>query len=154
MDIKMKDKKWIRILILILTIALIWGQSCLPPEGSSAESGWVKEILQKVLGLFFGKVEVSEMLIRKLGHFTEYMILGIELTAFFPELKKTVIPMLGFGIAFLDETIQIFSGRGPQIQDVWIDLAGALVGMAAVLLIRKWRKKSGDHIAKKTAKKT
>lgn len=138
----MKNKKWIRILILILTIALIWGQSCIPPEGSSAESGWVKEILQKILGLIFGKVEVSEMLIRKMGHFTEYLILGAELTAFFPTLKTVVVPMLGFGTAFLDETIQIFSGRGPQIQDVWIDLAGVLVGMAVVLLIRKWREKA------------
>ena len=142
MDIKIKDKKWIGVLILILTIAVIWGQSCLPPEGSSAESGWVKEILQKVLGLIFGKVEVSEMLVRKMGHFTEYLILGAELTAFFPTLKTAIIPMLGFGTAFLDETIQIFSGRGPQIQDVWIDLAGVLVGMAVMLLIRKWREKA------------
>ena len=27
-------------------------------------------------------------------------------------------------IAFLDETVQIFVGRGPEITDVWIDVFG------------------------------
>lgn len=35
-----------------------------------------------------------------------------------------------FYIAFIDETIQIFSGRGPQIADVWLDVFGAFCGAA------------------------
>ena len=45
-------------------------------------------------------------------------------------------------VAFLDETIQIFSGRGPMIQDVWLDLAGALCAILLVLLIYVLRQKS------------
>ncbi|MBO4887502.1 MAG: VanZ family protein [Firmicutes bacterium] len=45
-------------------------------------------------------------------------------------------------IAFLDETVQIFSGRGPMIQDVWLDLAGALCAILLVLLVYALRQKS------------
>ncbi|MBQ7058119.1 MAG: VanZ family protein [Firmicutes bacterium] len=45
-------------------------------------------------------------------------------------------------VAFLDETIQIFSGRGPMIQDVWLDLSGALCAILLVLLIYGLRQKS------------
>lgn len=44
-------------------------------------------------------------------------------------------------IAFLDETIQIFSGRGPMIQDVWLDLSGAVCGALLILLICFLRRK-------------
>ena len=36
-------------------------------------------------------------------------------------------------IAFLDETVQIFSGRGPEISDVWIDIFGFLTLFAITL---------------------
>ncbi|MEG1550746.1 MAG: VanZ family protein, partial [Oscillospiraceae bacterium] len=38
-------------------------------------------------------------------------------------------------IAVVDEAIQIFSGRGPAVQDVILDFCGALVGVLLVLLI-------------------
>ena len=44
-------------------------------------------------------------------------------------------------IAFLDETIPIFSGRGPMIQDVWLDLSGAVCGALLILLICFLRRK-------------
>lgn len=40
-----------------------------------------------------------------------------------------------FYIAFIDETIQIFSGRGPQIADVWLDVLGAFCGAAIASLL-------------------
>lgn len=39
-------------------------------------------------------------------------------------------------MAAIDETIQIFTGRGSQLQDVWLDFAGFSVGLLAVLLVR------------------
>ena len=38
--------------------------------------------------------------------------------------------------AFLDETIQIFSGRGPDIKDVWLDTFGAAAGILLVSAVR------------------
>ena len=40
-----------------------------------------------------------------------------------------------FYIAFIDETIQIFSGRGPQIADVWLDVFGACCGTVIISLL-------------------
>lgn len=39
-------------------------------------------------------------------------------------------------MAAIDETIQIFTGRGSQLQDVWLDFAGFSAGLLAVLLVR------------------
>ena len=39
-------------------------------------------------------------------------------------------------MAALDETIQIFSNRGSQLQDVWLDFAGFSTGLFLVLLVR------------------
>jgi VanZ family protein len=44
-------------------------------------------------------------------------------------------PLVGHGVAFIDETIQIFSGRGPAILDVWIDTLGFITLSFAVYLV-------------------
>jgi VanZ family protein len=41
----------------------------------------------------------------------------------------------GFFAGFLDETIQVFTGRGPQITDVWLDFAGLTCGALLAALI-------------------
>ena len=37
--------------------------------------------------------------------------------------------------ALTDETIQIFTGRGPQVQDVWLDFAGGAAGLLVMLAL-------------------
>ena len=49
-------------------------------------------------------------------------------------------------IALIDETIQIFSNRGSEIGDIWIDMAGNALGIAAAFII-------GTIVIKKQAKK-
>ena len=44
--------------------------------------------------------------------------------------------LLGLLAAFLDETLQIFSGRGSMVADVWLDFAGGVFGVAAITLGR------------------
>ena len=39
-------------------------------------------------------------------------------------------------MAAIDETIQIFTGRGSQLQDVWLDFAGFTTGLILVLAVR------------------
>ena len=106
--------------LIILTLALIWGHSLLGREASSEESGFVMELLEPVLEMVVGEGNVTEFLVRKLAHFTEFFVLGLELLTFFA-YRKPLFPQAfllalthGFFAAFLDETIQIFSGRGPK----------------------------------------
>ena len=132
--------------LIILTLALIWGHSLLGREASSEESGFVMELLEPVLEMVVGEGNVTEFLVRKLAHFTEFFVLGLELLTFFA-YRKPLFPQAfllalthGFFAAFLDETIQIFSGRGPMIQDVWLDICGFAVGASLMLGIMVWRK--------------
>ena len=79
--------------------------------------------------------------IRHIGHFTEYATLAT-LVALLIIIKgkagiKSLVYSLLFGqlTGFFDETVQIFSGRGPNIADVWIDIFGYATATAAVTLV-------------------
>lgn len=116
--------------LIAFTLATIFGQSMLSREVSSAESGWVRSFLMKILPeeTLLGDFVLNN--IRKIGHFVEYGILGAEVSLYIclyaREVLKCAALSLIFGhiAAFVDETIQIFSGRGPEIRDVWIDFFG------------------------------
>ena len=140
-----RNKKAITILGIIIaaTLAFIWIHSCMGQEESAEESGFVYEVLEPVLEVVVGKGNVTELLIRKLAHFTEFFGLGLELMLF---MKLVLISapyvirfinawVFGTMCALIDETIQIFSGRGPMIQDVWLDSAGCLCGVLVMSLI-------------------
>lgn len=116
-------------ILIVVWIVLIWGQSFLSQEASAEESGQLFELLKQILPF------LTHHLVRKLAHFTEYAVLGLLVR----NEKDVLSSCVGFCwiIAFLDETIQIFTGRGPMIQDVWIDLFGACAGIA-FLSICKW----------------
>ena len=118
-----------RILTAIL-LAIIFVHSLLPPSASGEESSWVTDVvINPVLRAIF-HTEISEGLVRKLGHFTEYTALGILLCGSLAfSVKKALL--VGFIAAFVDETLQIFFGRGPMIADVWLDLCGVAFGFAA-----------------------
>ena len=51
------------------------------------------------------------------------------LLSFLWDGRPLPVAVTGLVAAFLDETIQIFSGRGSDIRDVWIDLIGIALGM-------------------------
>ena len=84
----------------------------------------------------------NDLIIRKLGHFSEYMILGFFSFSYlsnlfvksseFKDYRKTAITSLVFSIVYAssDEFHQTFvAGRDGNIIDVLIDSSGALVGI-------------------------
>ena len=119
---------------MYLVIAVIWLHSMMPPSISARESGFLFAFLNPLLTAIFGG-NATEFLLRKLGHFTEFFVLGflvwhnINLNMKTRHMDKRYRFLLSVGccavVAFFDETIQIFSGRGPSIVDVWIDIGGA-----------------------------
>ena len=186
-------KRKIITIIIFLTLAFIWGHSMVPRPASADESGFFLKILYPVLSVIVGRDRVTNHLIRKMAHFTEYFILGTELRLYQnvrfsdtaatcatisdtaaactttsdaaaactatsdagaacgtdPEKSESLINRFSrllhgrmltsvryaFYIAFIDETIQIFSGRGPQIADVWLDVFGACCGTVIISLL-------------------
>ena len=136
MDKKRKKKIIILSLVIAVTLAVIWGHSCMSMEDSSEESGFFFDLLCPFLELFAGKGNVTEHFIRKMAHFTEFMGLGLELMLYFRLLTDIRLPLTMVGAwvtgtmcALIDETIQIFSGRGSMIADVWLDSAGCITGV-------------------------
>ena len=131
--VKRDYKFYLKITFAVLisaTLLFIFINSALPPELSSEESdkvgGFISSIIppDTTLGQFVLKY------IRKIAHFTEYGMLGIEFALMIRLLARRrgrcfslslTVPLF---VGFTDESIQILSGRGPSISDVWIDIGG------------------------------
>lgn len=123
------------------TLAFIFINSMLPPNVSSEESGAVADFIATVFppttsfGAFLAEYT------RKIAHFVEYGLLGTEIALYvnlyLGKLRKwaPVSLLVGFITAFIDETIQIFSGRGPSIVDIWIDVSGFTAFSLCVYLV-------------------
>ena len=131
-------KKKVLLIVIIAMIAFIWGQSLLSQADSSKESSIVLNIVRPLLEFFYGPGKVTNNLVRKIAHFTEFAALGLALSFLFKNRRYGIMYVFGiaFLAAFLDETIQIFSGRGSMIKDVWLDLFGAACSAAVFFLIR------------------
>ena len=136
---------------LLFWIIFIFTRSLQPANLSTLESQWVLDLIQAILPF-----DVSMHFVRKAAHFTEFAVLGAEIFALLA-LESLSIGKCGMYtsfsslfLAFIDETLQIFSKRGPTILDVWIDFLGAacsiLLGLIILFLINFFshRKEKGD----------
>lgn len=131
----------------VIAVLGVWAHSMLPPSISSGESGWVTNVLINPVWNFLFHTDLSTGVVRKLAHVFEYAVVGLLLCAAMDGSTKRVL-MGCLIIAFLDETVQIFSGRGPMIADVWIDLVGASFGHAiGWLFTAKKRAKQNEEDA-------
>lgn len=133
-------------MLIILTVGSIFIHSMMTPAASSAESETVGGIVEDVVDTVApDNVTLKEYLkqnIRKIAHFIEFGALGAEAILLsylclthFSKGKERIKAALyvkasayalafGFIIAFLDESLQLISKRGPLIEDVWLDLGG------------------------------
>lgn len=122
--------KYILICTISLTLAFIYIQSMLPREVSGEESGAVAGFLAGILPEGAWLTEFLVKNIRKIAHFVEYAALGTEIALYvnlyMQKRRDNLLVALPFGLlaGFLDETVQIFSGRGPSVTDVWLDFSG------------------------------
>ena len=124
--------------LLILLLVFIWGHSCMPKGASREESGAVLALLRPLLGPLIGEENVTQHLVRKLAHFGEFFCLGIVLALRFPFRLKSQLLAGGSALlaGLIDETIQLFSDRGPAITDVWLDFSGATAAILLLALLR------------------
>lgn len=102
---------------------------------------FIGNIFIKLLDL--NKNEAKEIVIRKIAHITEFTILSFcILNSFTQNILKIKLKLIllsiniCFIIAFIDETIQLFSyGRSAQIQDVLIDFVGIIMGFILFIIL-------------------
>jgi len=128
----MRRKRFIRLIPAALIMLLIFLHSAMPADMSSAESGFLVDILTKVFHLTIS-VETLTFIIRKAAHFTEYLLLGLSLR-WGMESSFLHVWLIGVVYAVTDEIHQLFvPGRSCEFRDICIDAAGVLAG---VLLMR------------------
>lgn len=125
------------LVLIFLCICFIWGNSTLNGTESSQISGG---LLNWLVSHFSFLGWTTEIMLRKLGHFTEFAGTGF-LLAWFCHLKKETgihrfsSPLLcAMLIATADETIQKYVPlRESAVLDVWIDTFGAATGITIFL---------------------
>ena len=129
--------RWVLGILIALTLAFIWSNSMQSRAVSGGMSGSLKTWLEQLL-----HTEISEFLLRKAAHFSEYGLLGVEFSLLLGlqhdkngKNLQCGRNLLDFPLAVTDETIQIFSGRGSLVSDVWIDAAGFSTGFFLTVLL-------------------
>ena len=130
-------KKVIKLLLIILWLLVIFIFS---NQDGTTSTALTNGVLEKYL--FFIDSDVLFIIIRKIAHITEYLILGILVFGFVNEFKidrKIIISLLICLIfSSLDEFHQLFiPGRTGKILDVFIDMIGILLGIGVVSLVHK-----------------
>ncbi|SDB47147.1 VanZ like family protein [Pseudobutyrivibrio sp. YE44] len=137
----MKKRKVILGILIVAWVAFIWGHSMQTATVSDGESGVFLEFFSKFLP-FLANNDDGMFIVRKAAHFTEYAVLGVLMGAQFSmfaagKLRKFIEPAVAaLMVSFVDETIQLFvEGRSGQVSDMWIDFAGASLGVIIALIM-------------------
>lgn len=133
-----------RVLCVLLTalyICFIFSNSLDNAEKSSRKSSIVKEKVQTVVDAVSPGTVVQENVIRKIGHFSEFALLGM-MTLLCVRIytkkymKHIFIPLfVSLAAGVTDEMIQLTSsGRSSEVRDVVIDFSGAAAGILLCIL--------------------
>lgn len=150
----MKNKiiRTISMLLLLCTFFIIFGFSSQDGEASGNVS---RKVAKKIVDIFPSTrgcseeakqniVEDIQPIVRKLAHFSIYMVVGILMMTFMTTFSLNLIRkifisvMVGIIYASSDEIHQSFiPDRTPAITDVIIDTAGVMIGIFIVLFIIK-----------------
>ena len=137
--LNLSSGKMILLITLLLNFAFIFVHASFPPSVSGAEidavGGAVSEILPESTS--FGAF--LQRNISNIAHFCEYGALGVQImiaVMLWAEKKVRVAaisPLFALAVAFLDESVQILSGRHSSILDIWMDIIGFTVCMLLTL---------------------
>lgn len=131
---------WVGRALVVAWVVFIWSRSLFPGPESTAQSDFFVQALAPLFSALGVETGLRSFLVRKAGHFLEYLVLGVllQLTG----RSKGGIPwqrlFFGLVVPVSDETLQLLvPGRSSQVADVLIDFAGVLVGLAVVRLRRR-----------------
>ncbi len=132
---------------MALMVLFIWGNSLVPGTESGGLSLSVVLTIRGALdALGIPSAWVTNFLVRKAAHFTEYAVLGILAARAFnlrrgaPSARILLACAVLVLVPSIDETIQLFvAGRSGQVTDVLLDCCGAATGAALAALLSSLR---------------
>lgn len=135
-------------LLVCLVLTFIIGNSLLNSNVSRNISYGVRLFFERIIpyGTFDWLDWFLSRGLRKFAHLVEYAVFAIFVVKLYYLKKESFQRLLNtaficFSVAFLDETIQMFSNRQAKISDVWLDLLGCAIGVSVYCLYRFCRNK-------------
>lgn len=133
-------KKQLSIILVLIWMIIIFIMSSFNAEDSANQSNFIVNIISNIFNI--ENVKLLSLIIRKLAHFTEYLILGTLVINMFTKnnAKKTYLLSILLCIiyAISDEIHQIFvPGRACQIKDILIDSVGSITGVYLFKSLKK-----------------
>lgn len=165
MNVNKKNIKYVKCIIAIICCIIIFSFSAVPATASTKQSkGLTYNVIKLLNGNKLTEKELVKLtkrvnpVIRKIAHFSIYMILAIFTYMFIEELniksksekerlRKNIIYTCIFCIiyAVFDEIHQIYvPGRTGKVIDVIIDTLGACTGITIILIRNKFNYKNKD----------
>lgn len=120
----------------------MWSRSLKPGDASLGDSTFVVDLVRPLFGaLGVTDADLMQFVVRKLAHFSEYLVMGVLAFQALPALRnksakghRRAMVACALVVALVpvaDECIQLFvPGRSGMVRDVLIDMAGALCGLA------------------------
>lgn len=133
----MKNKK-LNLILVIIWMTIIFIMSSFNSNESSNQSNFIVEIIANIFNIT--NTHTLNIIIRKLAHYTEYLILGILVINLNNNKHKSIYLSIVICLlyAISDEFHQSFvPGRSCQLYDVAIDFFGALTGIFIYKLINQ-----------------
>ena len=127
-------RRTILIITAVLILISIWMHSIIAENSSYAESLWFTDSVINPIITYFGLAPVDKDLIRKAAHILEFFLFSL-FTAILWKGKPVRNLYTGLTVALLDETIQVFTGRGGLVTDIWIDMIGVGIGTVIGVLV-------------------
>ena len=154
LSVKRKIACFVLLSTILLTLAFVFGNSMASQEESEEFSDQVNETVGEIIEVIAGEEDSSLEVFfakyhRKIAHFTEFAFLGLQVILLLHFAQKHRLShlfagaLLAFAVASTDEAIQMFTGRGDQVADVFIDVSGylcAYVCVALILFVAFWRR--------------
>lgn len=141
--------RWPWVFASLVMCAFIWGNSLVPGMQSGEASHAVLDLVHGALQMVGLPYEwMTNFVIRKIGHFTEYALLGVCVSQALDGLgtcdRRAMLASAAVLalVPSIDETIQLFvSGRAGMVSDVLLDCMGAAFGVAMRCLVRRLGKR-------------
>jgi len=123
-------KKRLSVILVIIWMLVIFIMSSFNSNDSSSQSNFIVNIINIIFNI--NNIDVLSLIIRKMAHFTEYLILGLLVCNLIKQYNKKMF--IAFIICILyaisDEIHQLFvDGRSCQLFDIMIDSVGSTCGI-------------------------
>ena len=131
--------------LVAIWMIIIFIMSSFDSVESSNQSNFIVDIIANIFKI--ENIELLSFIIRKLAHFTEYLILGLLVANMFTKNNINNLYLISIILCIIyatsDEIHQIFvPGRACQLRDILIDSIGSIIGIYLYKLINEKNSKN------------